>query len=158
VSGWDRREVENFLYREAQLMDEHRFKDWEALWTDDAVYWVPCNEDDIDPATQVSIIYDDRTGIATRVSRLTSGLAHMHDPKPRMTRVISNVLVLDENDQELTVLSNFVLIELRRHIQNIWAGRTTHRLRRDGGEPRIAYKKVCLFNNDEELPNLSFLI
>ena len=30
-------------------MDEHRYKEWLALWAEDGVYWVPCNDDDIDP-------------------------------------------------------------------------------------------------------------
>ena len=32
-------------------MDEHRFDEWLSLWTDPARYWIPCNEDDIDPRT-----------------------------------------------------------------------------------------------------------
>ena len=49
----DRHKVESFLYREARLMDEHAYDEWLALWTDDALYWVPCNEDDIDPERHV---------------------------------------------------------------------------------------------------------
>ena len=50
----DRQAVEQFLYREARLMDESRYEEWEALWADDGVYWVPCNDDDTDP----NIAYD----------------------------------------------------------------------------------------------------
>ncbi len=60
--GMKRRQIEDFIYREARLMDEHRYDDWLALWTDDAVYWVPSNNDELDPMQSVSIIYDDRTG------------------------------------------------------------------------------------------------
>ncbi len=48
--------VTAFLYREAVLMDEGRYAEWFALWTEDALYWVPCNDDDIDPKRRVSII------------------------------------------------------------------------------------------------------
>ena len=34
-------EAEQFVYREARLADSHDYDGWEALWTDDAVYWVP---------------------------------------------------------------------------------------------------------------------
>jgi benzoate/toluate 1,2-dioxygenase beta subunit len=44
--GWNREQIEVFLYREARLIDEHRYDEWLSLWTDDGVYWVPCNEDD----------------------------------------------------------------------------------------------------------------
>ena len=44
-----RTEVEDFLYREARLADENDYDGWEALWTDDAVYWVPADSAEIDP-------------------------------------------------------------------------------------------------------------
>ena len=34
-------EVEMFLFREAQLADEHQYKEWFALWTEELLYWVP---------------------------------------------------------------------------------------------------------------------
>ena len=37
--------VVDFLYREARLADEARYAEWEALWTDDGVYWVPATTD-----------------------------------------------------------------------------------------------------------------
>ena len=49
-------DIEKFLFREARLMDEHRYDEWLALWTGDAVYWVPCGHEDTDPLRQVSII------------------------------------------------------------------------------------------------------
>ena len=42
-------EVTQFVYREARLQDEHAYDAWEALWTDDGVYWVPANGDGGDP-------------------------------------------------------------------------------------------------------------
>ena len=41
-------EVSQFIYREARLQDEHAYDEWEALWTDDAIYWVPANGADIE--------------------------------------------------------------------------------------------------------------
>src|SRR5262245_24274893 len=66
----DLRLVERFLYREARLADEHDYDGWEALWTDDGVYWVPANGDDTDPATAMSVIHDNRGRIATRIRQL----------------------------------------------------------------------------------------
>ena len=67
------REAEEFLYREAELADDHRFDEWLALWTKDALYWVPCNEEDVDPKRQISVIYDDWKKIDERVYRLKGG-------------------------------------------------------------------------------------
>jgi 3-phenylpropionate/cinnamic acid dioxygenase small subunit len=154
----DRHQIENFLYREARLMDEHAYNEWLALWTDDALYWVPSNRDDIDPMREVSIIYDDRKRLEDRIMRLKSGAAYAQDPKSRLRRVISNVEIEEEETGEVTVYSNFILTELRRSKQDVFAGRTIHRLRSQGSSFKIAYKKVLLVNNDEVIDNLTFLI
>jgi 3-phenylpropionate/cinnamic acid dioxygenase small subunit len=150
--------VESFLFREARLMDEHRFDEWLSLWSDPAQYWVPCNEDDIDPTRQVSIIYDDRLRLEQRVDRLKSGSVQALDPKPRMRRVISNIEVGAAEAGELTVQSNFILCIARGESQQLWAGRTVHTLLRIADGFRLARKKVLLINNDQEMPLLQFLI
>ena len=151
--------VERFLYLEARLMDEHRYKDWLSLWAEDGVYWVPCNDDDIDPARHVSIIYDDRERLQQRVERLMSGAVLAQDPKPRMRRVVSNIEVegLGEGE-EISVRSNFVLALAKGSTQQLWAGRTLHRLRRASDGFTIRHKKVLLINSDQEMPLLQFLI
>lgn len=154
----DRHKVENFLYREARLMDEHAYDEWLALWTDDALYWVPCNEDDIDPERHVSIVYENRARLEDRIARLKSGAAYAQDPKSRLSRVVSNVEIEDENDTEAIVRSTFNVTALRRGRMDIFAGRVTHKLRPQGDSFRIAYKKVLLINNDVVIHNLTFLI
>jgi 3-phenylpropionate/cinnamic acid dioxygenase small subunit len=151
-------EIESFLYREARLMDEHRFDEWLALWSNPARYWVPCNEDDIDPTRQVSIIYDDYTRLVQRIERLKSGSVQAMDPKPRMRRLISNIEVEPGDDGRLTIGSNFILCLAREHIQQLWSGRSIHGLRREPGGFKIAEKKVLLINSDQEMPLLQFLI
>jgi len=153
----DRQAVEQFIYREAQLMDESRFDEWEALWADDGLYWVPSNDDDTDPQRQVSIVYDDRTRIHQRVARLQSGLAHVQEPRSRLRRTIGNIELAEGPNGEIVALSNFILVEFR-HEQQIWAGRTMHRLRYEDGALKLVFKKVNLVNNDAELPALGFLI
>src|ERR1700677_2284137 len=125
----DRLQVEQFIYHEARLMDENRYDEWLALWDDDALYWVPSNRDDIDPKREVSLIYDDRVRLGTRILRLKSGLAHAQEPKSRMRRLVSNFEIENGADGEVTANSNFLLAELRRGRQDIFAGRTIHRLR-----------------------------
>jgi 3-phenylpropionate/cinnamic acid dioxygenase small subunit len=150
--------VERFLFREARLMDEHRYEEWLALWAEDGRYWVPCNDDDIDPTRQVSIIYDDRERLQQRVERLLSGSVLAQDPKPRMRRLVSNIEIAAGTGDELTAESNFILGFVRGETQQIWAGRSIHRLRRDGQGFKIAHKKVMLINADQEMPLLQFLI
>ena len=154
----DDREIEKFLYYEARLMDEHRYEEWLSLWTDDGVYWVPCNHDDIDPARQVSIIYDSRARLADRIGYLREGALSAADARPRMRRTISNIEVESTNGADATVSSNFLLIEARPEGQNIWGGRSIHRLRRADSVLKIAHKKVLLVNNDQDMPTMQFLI
>lgn len=154
----DRNRVENFLYREARLMDENAYDEWLALWTDDALYWVPANADDVNPNRHVSIVYEDKTRLEDRIVRLKSGAAYAQDPKSRMRRVISNIEIEAGENGEVVVYSNFNLTELRRGQQNTFAGRTLHKLRPDGDSFKMAYKKVLLVNNDEVINNLTFLI
>jgi len=154
----DYRRVENFLYREARLMDENAYAEWLALWADDALYWVPATDDDIDPETHVSTIYDDRARLEARIKRLSSGNAFSQDPKSRMRRVISNIEIEEGANGEITAYSNFVLTELRRGKQDVFAGRTIHKLRTAGDAFKIFYKKVMLVNNDEFIDNLTFLV
>ena len=151
-------EIARFLAREARLMDEGRYDAWLSLWTDDGLYWVPCNHDDIDPMREVSLIYDDRVRLGERVERLKSGSVLAQEPKPRMRRVVSNIEVEGEPGGETVVHSNFMLGIARPTGQQVWIGHSIHRLRRAGGAFKIAHKKVLLVNSDTEMPLLQFLI
>ncbi len=148
-----------FLYREARLIDEHRYQEWVSLWEEaDTVYWVPCNEDDIDPRRHVSIIYDDHDRLLQRVERLSSGSVLAQQPVPKMRRLVSNIEIEPPAGDEVAVASNFILATARAGRQELWAARALHRLRRRGTELKILEKKVLLNNSDQELPLLQFLI
>ena len=157
MSSPDARSVERFLYKEARLMDEHAYDEWLSLWAPTALYWVPSNHDDGDPAHTVSIIHDDRPGLEARIERLKSGAAFAQDPKSRMRRLVSNVEI-EERDGESIVYANFDISEVRRGERRTIAGRTMYRLRRRGDDFEIVLKKVMLVDNDEPLRNLTFLL
>jgi benzoate/toluate 1,2-dioxygenase subunit beta len=152
-------EAEAFVYREARYQDDHDYGAWEALWTDDAVYWVPAGADDSDPSARMSIIYDNRARIATRVRQLQSGKRHAQTPPSRLRRLLSNVELLGDEDGDARVGANFVVVESRARGTQLWAGRSEYRLRRGGdGELRMAAKKVILVDNDRPLHTMAFLI
>jgi benzoate/toluate 1,2-dioxygenase beta subunit len=162
LSDADYKTVEAFLYKEARLADEARYAEWEALWTDDAIYWVPATTDpNVDPNKQISHIYDNRSRIATRIKLLQSGYRFSQEPASLMRRLISDIEAEKVDNGEFIVTSNFLLVELSiqaKHETHLWAGQTTHRLRRVGNELKMSQKKVVLVNAAEPLPNLSFLI
>src|SRR5215468_12294243 len=72
VEPLDRERCEQFLLHEARLLDEAKFDDWLALFTADAWYWVPSEPEQDNPHDTVSLIYDDRRLLETRVRRLAS--------------------------------------------------------------------------------------
>ena len=150
--------IEQFLYREARLMDEGKYREWLSLWTDDAIYWVPCSDDDSDPRRDVSLIYDNRERLVQRVDRLLSGTVLALDPRPLMRRVVSNIEIEADAGSDVTVASNFILAHARWDTQQIWAGRSLHRLRRDGATFKIVFKKVMLVNAEQEIPLLQFIV
>jgi benzoate/toluate 1,2-dioxygenase subunit beta len=154
----DHQKVEQFLFHEAQLMDEHRFDEWLVLWSEPALYWVPSNRDEPDPAREVSLIYDDRVRLQLRIARLKSGFAHAQEPRSRMRRLISNIEIEEAPNGEIVTHSNFLLAELRGGKQDLFAGRTTHRLRSENSGFKLISKKVLLVNNNEPIDNLTFLI
>lgn len=155
------REVEQFLFREARFQDELRYDDWEALWTDDAIYWVPANGDDTDPTKVMSIIFDNRSRISTRIKQLHTGKRFAQDPASGLRHLISNVELMEPSEDapdDIAVGANFLVYESRERGITLWAGRSDYRLRHVDGELRMAYKRVLLVDNDRPLNTLAFLI
>jgi 3-phenylpropionate/cinnamic acid dioxygenase small subunit len=154
-----RREVEDLVFREAELADTHQFDQWLSLWADEALYWVPCNEDEIDPRTHVSIIYEDRDKIEGRLYRLKGKHAHSQLPRSRLMRVVSNIRIVEGDARtQAVVTANFVLGEIRSGHQQVWIGRVRYVLKRVEGQLKIAEKKVLLLANDAPVANLTFII
>ena len=159
VSAVLRREVEDFIFHEADLADNHRFDEWQALWTEDALYWIPANEDDVDPIKHVSILYEDFDKIETRLFRLKGRRAHAQQPRSRLARVVSNIRVVQGNaPNEYVGTANFVIGDVRLNRQEIWMGRFTYVLRRVDGQLKMVQKKIVLLGNDMPIGNLTFII
>ena len=161
ISDMERREIENFLYTEAQYADESRYDLWESLVDDDMVYWVPRGNGDMSPDRDVSIINDNRSRLATRIRQLKTGTRHSQTPPSQMRRLISNIVASRLSDGQYLVESNFALFEMQLQsldAMTVWCGRTVHRLRRHDGALRMSFKKVILINGALPVPTLAFLI
>lgn len=152
------REVEAFIYREGYLQDRHQYDAWEALWTDDGVYWIPANDDDGDPEKEMSIIYDNRSRIALRIRQFHTGRRIAQEPKSNLARVISNIEIVSLAGEDIHVRANAMIFESAARRDTIWGTRYEYTLRRIDGALRMARKKVILVNNSKALPNMAFLI
>jgi len=144
------REIEEFLFHEALLLDQRRFEDWRDLFTDDGIYWVPTEENQQSGIETHSIFYDDKTLMDHRVRRLNHPLNYAQTPPSRTRHVIGNVVVEDGGGAggEIHVRSSLIAVEYWRDRQRIFAGDCHHRLRRERGGLRIASKRVDLANCD----------
>ncbi|MDY7065460.1 p-cumate 2,3-dioxygenase system, small oxygenase component [Pseudomonas extremaustralis] len=151
-------DISQFLYKEARLQDEHRFAEWESLWTDDATYWVPANGEDGDPEQEMSIIYDNRSRIALRIKQFFTGKRFSQSPRSRLRRVVANIELLNEEPNGTRVAANVLLYESSRRGDTVWASRNEYLLRLQDGGWRMVSKKVALVNNETALLTMAFLI
>jgi 3-phenylpropionate/cinnamic acid dioxygenase small subunit len=147
-------ECEAFLINEAELLDDGRFEDWLALFTENAWYWVPIEPNQDSPLTTVSLMYDDRRLLETRVRRLAGSRMHAQEPRSRTSRIVANVTLRERRATSTLVRSKFMMVEYRRNDQRLFAGTCFHELVRVDGHLRIASKRVNLVNCDAPLDGL----
>ena len=86
--------VEEFLYREARLLDTQQLEAWLDLFTEDATYWLPLERGQHDPFETSSLIHDDRTLLELRVKQARHPRAHARLPLARTVHQVGNVVVL----------------------------------------------------------------
>lgn len=147
-------EVQQFLYREARLLDEERYQEWLGLMTADIHYWMPGIQaryrrdktPRLDPK-RMALFDDDMLNMRRRVTRFLDATAWAEDPPTRSCHTISNVEVeLTDRDNEYTAYSTFINCRGRGETEEYWlAGRRTDRLRRiaDGGL-RLASREIVM--------------
>jgi 3-phenylpropionate/cinnamic acid dioxygenase small subunit len=151
----NQQQCERFLMHEARLLDEARFDEWLALFAADAWYWVPSEPNQDNPHDTVSLIYDDRRLLETRVRRLASPRMYSQEPRSRCSRIVANVTLEKGDAAGATVRSKFLMIEYRREQQRLFAGTASHRLVQIDGAIRIAWKRVDLVNCDAAMDGIT---
>ena len=146
-------EVEEFLYREASLLDERRLDEWLALLTDDIHYWMPIRRtttasdvaNEFTKPGDTAFFDDDKTTLALRVQRLGVGRAWAEDPPSRTRRLVTNVRIISVDGSELTVSANFQLYRTRLNSEeDSWVGRREDVLRRQDGALLLARRHIYL--------------
>jgi p-cumate 2,3-dioxygenase beta subunit len=139
-------EVEDFLFREAALLNAWRLEEWLALFSDDARYLVPNVTDDphAPPESTLYLIADDRYHLGERVKRLGKDTAHAEFPHSRTHRLVSNVRILARRGDELGVESCFITHRASQGIVDTYFGRHEYVLVRVGGDFLIREKRTIL--------------
>jgi 3-phenylpropionate/cinnamic acid dioxygenase small subunit len=168
------RAAEQLLYREARLLDERRFADWLALWTDDATYWIPTRtaraasaadpfvpvESELAPAAGVAFMQETKGHLSLRVARLGTARAWGENPPSRTRRFVTNVELEPGDAQgEWRAYSNLLLHRSRRAGDEHWlTAQRRDRLRSEGGALRLAERKIVVDCAVLPSPNLSVFL
>ena len=143
------------LEREAICLDEQRWDDWLALFTDDCEYWIPTWRHDEtlteNPRAELShIYYASRAGLEDRIVRIRSGRSPASLPLPRTTHLVGNVRLLESPAPDrLRVRSSWTtqVFFTRSRETHPFFGHSEHTLVRRDGSWLIARKKIVLQND-----------
>jgi len=151
VASATQAEVEDFLYREAALLDAWQLDEWLALTTADCSYYVPPNDKlEADHRSTLFTIADNHTRLIERVKRLKDPSAHAEYPPSRTRRLISNVRITGGDGDTIDVAANFVVYRFRRDDdRREFVGHYRYKLRREDGALKIAERRAIL--DGEEL-------
>jgi 3-phenylpropionate/cinnamic acid dioxygenase small subunit len=173
------RGVEQFLFREARLLDERRFHDWLLLFTSDIHYWMASRanryprsskaitilnperylEEDMSGTDELALFDETLATLTARVARLDTGMAWSEDPPSRTRHLITNIEVMpDASGSEVAVHCNFIVYRSRGEAeQDFYVGAREDRLRWIDGGWKIARRRMILDQNVLSAKNLSIL-
>ena len=148
-------ELQAFIYHEARLLDERRWDEWLALFTEDGRYWVPLQgAAQADDGTHNSIADENRLLLSLRVERLKNPRAHSQHPASHCQHVLQQP-ALERGEPRAgpyELRTPFVYTEARGAQQVVLTGCYRHRLVSVGGGLRIRLKRVDLLNPGAALP------
>ena len=141
-----RADIEDFIFREAELLDAWNLTEWRALFTEDCRYLVPTPNADpyASPDSTLHIIADDAFLLTERVKRLGKRTAHAEFPHSRTQRLVSNVRIVADSEDEIHVRSVFATFRSRHGRVDTYYGRHEHILVREGGVLKIKQKRSIL--------------
>jgi benzoate/toluate 1,2-dioxygenase subunit beta len=139
--------VEQFLYRQAELLDAKRWQDWIELFAEDGVYWMPADPAHTTWEGMPAIFAEDRNLMTVRMKRVLHPDAWSQRPLWGTNHLVSNVVIQQaEEPDDLVVRSRFHMMELRRDDLRHFAGSYTHHLKSTADGYRIKLQRVDMTN------------
>jgi 3-phenylpropionate/cinnamic acid dioxygenase small subunit len=166
-----KQEVEEFLYHEAELLDERRYEAWLDLFTEDARYWmpmrrnVPAGEPEREftrEGADVNWFDEGKDTLTRRVKQIITGVHWAEQPPSRICHMVSNVQISRSHPDgpspdEAEVKSRFLLYRNRVETEtDFLVGKREDLLRRVDGTLRIARRKIILDQSVLLAKNLTF--
>ena len=151
----------DFVVGEARLLDEKRYAEWNALFTDDAIYWVPLVADQPEGHDFTSHLHEDKLLRELRIERLKSPRAFSQQPPTRSLHLLQ-VPTVEPADparpDEHRVRTVFQYVESQGDELHTFFGVCWHRLVVEDGALRIRQKRVDLINSDAALPAVQLFV
>jgi 3-phenylpropionate/cinnamic acid dioxygenase small subunit len=147
-SGTDlQREVEQFLFLQAELLDAKQWQAWMDLFDAQGVYWMPVERSQTEWEGSPSIFAEDKLMMEIRKGRVTHPNAWSQAPMWETNHLVSHVAIESADDKQIQVRSRFHMMELRRDTVRHFGGSYRHTLVRDAaGALHIRLQRVDLFN------------
>ena len=140
-------QVEQFLYRQADLLDRKRWQDWIDLFTPDGMYWMPPDPTYKTWDGQPAIFAEDKNLMTVRMKRVLHPDAWSQRPLWETNHVVSNVMLEKKHrNGEIEVRSRFHMLELRRDDVRHFAGAYSHRLVKVKNRFKIKLQRVDMAN------------
>ena len=155
-----RQDLIDFVVNEARLLDARRYEEWNALFTDDGMYWVPLVPDQEDGVNHTSHLWEDKLLRELRIERLKSARAFSQQPPSRAHHLLQTPTVesFDAAANRYVVRSEFHYTEAQRDEINWLVGTCFHHLCVRDGALRLTLKRVNLINCDAALPAVQLFV
>lgn len=147
-------EIEQFLYDEADLLDQWRLHEWLDLFAPSAYYEIPTTDlPEGDAGKDLYLVHDDRFLLEQRVNSLLTRAAHAEYPHSATRRLITNVRVWEAEGRRLELTANFAVYRFRSGVADTYVGQYRHLLERgvDGGLSFVRRRSVL--SNDVLRPH-----
>ena len=140
------RQVEQFLFYQAELLDTKNWQAYIDLFAAEGVYWMPARPEQTEWMDSPSIFAEDRELMSVRMGRITHPNAWSQAPLWETNHLVANVVIEDLADASVRVRSRFQVLELRRDVVRSLAGVYRHTLLRRGEDFQIELQRVDLMN------------
>jgi 3-phenylpropionate/cinnamic acid dioxygenase small subunit len=140
-------DVEQFLYRQAELLDTRQWQGWIDLFTPDGVYWMPPDASYKTWDGQPAIFAEDKNLMQVRMGRVLHPDAWSQRPLWGTNHVVSNVTIRKAGrNGDVEVTSRFHMLEMRRDDIRHFAGLYTHHLKKTKTGYAIKLQRVDMTN------------
>lgn len=164
-----RRDIEDFYYYEAELLDERKLREWFDLLTDDVRYWMPIRHNPLERPESIrseiaqpgdGFYFDDtKESLRIRVERVYARNAWAEMPPSRTRHLITNVRIKSDDGRHIEVRSNFLVYRTRMETdQDLFVGERDDGLRRVDGGFRIARRTIILDQAVLSAKNISIFL